>query len=285
MVVLKKVNVDGVSVFYREDGEVKSPTILLLHGFPSSSFQFRNLIPKLATTHHVIAPDLPGFGFTGVPAQLNYEYNFDSLAGTITSFTRILNLDTFAIYVFDYGAPVGFRLALARPDAITAIISQNGNAFEAGLSPFWDGLRKYWDDPSPENLAPIQALTKMEATRFQYLHGEAHPDAVPPETYHLDQALLDRPGNADIQLKLSFDYQTNIALYPKFHEYFRTHQPPLLAVWGKNDPFFLPTGADAFKTVLPKAEIHFVDGGHFPLENHLEEVYDIISKFLSNNGA
>ncbi|KAG5645995.1 hypothetical protein DXG03_004597 [Asterophora parasitica] len=212
----KRVNVDRVSVFYREAGSGKPNTILLLHGFPSSSFQYRNLIPKLAETHHVIsssfkAPDFPGFGFTDVPDDANYEYTFENLSQTIIAFTRILKLDKFAVYMFDYGAPVGLRLddsrlAFARPDAITALISQNGNAFEAGLSPtFWDGIRKYWGDPSAENLAPVEALTKMEATKFQYTHGEAHPEIIPPETYHLDQALLDRPGNAEIQCKLFFD--------------------------------------------------------------------------------
>ncbi|RDB16556.1 hypothetical protein Hypma_002764 [Hypsizygus marmoreus] len=281
-VTINHIDIDRVSVFYREAGNKDAPVLLLLHGFPTSSFQFCNLIPKLAGKYRVIAPDLPGFGFTTVPDDLKFQYTFDNLAATIISFTRVLGLKKFAIYIFDYGAPTGLRLALARPDAITAIISQNGNAFEAGFGEFWGALREYWADPSKREA--IKFLTTMPVTKSQYVDGEANPDAIPPETYHLDQALLDRPGNAEIQLDLFFDYRNNVALYPKFHEYFRQHQPPLLAIWGKNDPIFIPAGAEAFKKVLPNAEIHLVDGGHFPLENHLEEIYVEILRFLARNG-
>ncbi|KAG6916263.1 hypothetical protein DXG01_007607 [Tephrocybe rancida] len=281
--LIKNVKIDGISVFYREAGKKDAPTVLLLHGFPTSSFQYRNLIERLAPKYRVIAPDLPGFGFTDVPSELGYKYTFDNLATTIIGFTKALDLNKFAIYIFDYGAPVGLRLALARPEAITAIISQNGNAFEAGLGSFWDQLREYWSDPSLDNREGLKSLLTLDLTKFQYVQGEANPELVPPETYTLDYALLSRPGNADIQLDLFYDYRTNLALYPKFQEYLKQHKPPVLAVWGKNDPIFISQGAEAFKTVLPEAEVHLVDGGHFPLENHLEEIYLKIIQFLSKH--
>ncbi|KAJ3811308.1 Alpha/Beta hydrolase protein [Lentinula lateritia] len=276
------INVNGVEIFYREAGKEKVPVVLLLHGFPSSSFQYRNLISKLEGKYRVIAPDLPGFGFTKVPDALKYQYTFDNIAKTIEAFVDALNLKKYAIYIFDYGAPTGLRLALSRPSAITAIISQNGNAFEVGLGEFWNGIRKYWNNPTPENRESLLWLTRFEATKFQYEAGEAHPETIPPETYYLDQALMDRPGNADIQLDLQLDYQTNVALYPAFHDYFRNYQPPLLAIWGANDGIFIPAGAKAFKTVLPNAQIRFVDGGHFALENHLDEISGHIISFLES---
>ncbi|KAJ4492466.1 Alpha/beta hydrolase fold protein [Lentinula lateritia] len=279
------INVNGVEIFYREAGKANAPVVLLLHGFPSSSFQYRNLITKLEGKYRVIAPDLPGFGFTKVPDALKYQYTFYNIAKTIEAFVDVLNLKNYAIYIFDYGAPTGLRLALSRPSAITAIISQNGNAFEVGLGEFWNGIRKYWNDPTPYNRKSLVWLTKFEATKFQYEAGEAHPETIPPETYHLDQALMDRPGNADIQLDLQLNYQTNVALYPAFHDYFRNYQPPLLAIWGANDDIFVPAGAEAFKTVLPNAQIHFVDGGHFALENHLDEISAHIISFLENIGV
>ncbi|KAF9456662.1 alpha/beta hydrolase fold protein [Collybia nuda] len=284
MTTTQKINVDGVNVFYREAGHSNAPVFLLLHGFPSSSFQYRNLITKLATKYRVIAPDLPGFGFTEVPENLNYKYTFENLSQTIIKFTHTLNLTQFAIYIFDYGAPTGLSLALSRPDAITAIVSQNGNAFEEGLGEFWGSIRRYWEDPSKEKRDSIRFLLTMDLTKLQYCGGEANPDAVPPETYHLDQALLDRPGNAEIQLDLFLDYRNNVALYPKFHQYFREREPPLLAIWGKNDPIFIPPGANAFRTALPKAEVHLVDGGHFALENHLEEIHGKIIAFMDKIG-
>ncbi|KAF5349798.1 hypothetical protein D9758_010166 [Tetrapyrgos nigripes] len=278
-----KVSVDsGIEVFYREAGDKNLPVILLLHGFPTSSFQYRNLITILAASgkYRVIAPDLPGFGFTIVPPERKYKYTFDDIAKTIEAFTHALKLDSFAVYIFDYGAPTGLRLALARPTAVKAIISQNGNAFEEGLGEFWNHIRPYWAEPNQKNRDSIKWLVQFDATKFQYVTGEAHPERIPPETYHLDQALLDRPGNADIQLDLFLDYQHNIALYPAFHEYFRTHQPPVLAIWGKNDPIFIPPGAEAFKKVLSDAVVKFVDGGHFALENHGEEIGSEILRFL-----
>ncbi|KAG6889753.1 hypothetical protein C0995_014679 [Termitomyces sp. Mi166 len=292
---INTVDIKGIRVFYREAGKQDASTILLLPGFPTSSFQYRNLIERLAPKYRVIAPDLPGFGFTGelshlkrhyskdVPSELNYKYTFDNLANTIIEFTKVLELNKFAIYIFDYGAPTGLRLALARPDSITAIISQNGNAFEAGLSSFWAQLRKYWSEPSQDNREALRSLLTFDVTKFQYVQGEAHPDLVPPETYTLDYALLSRPGNQEIQLDLFYDYRTNVALYPKFHEYFKQYKPPVLAIWGKNDPIFSPPGAEAYKTVLPEAEVYLVDGGHFPLEIHLEEMSAKILDFLSSS--
>ncbi|KAJ3982017.1 Alpha/Beta hydrolase protein [Lentinula detonsa] len=286
------IEADGVHVFYREAGRTNTPVVLLLHGFPSSSFQYRNLITRLARRYRVVAPDLPGFGFTKVPESRKYRYTFDNIAKTIEAFVDVLDLKKYAIYIFDYGAPTGLRHgflildlnSLSRPSAITAIISQNGNAFEAGLGKFWEGIRKYWKEPTPANRQSLVWLTEFNTTKSQYEAGETHPETVPPETYYLDQALMDRPGNADIQLDLCLDYQANVALYPSFHDYFRKYQPPLLAIWGKNDSIFIPDGAEAFKTVLPKAKVHFVNGGHFALENHLDEIASEMIGFLETNG-
>ncbi|KAF9078424.1 Alpha/beta hydrolase fold protein [Rhodocollybia butyracea] len=278
------VEADGVNLFYREAGKKDAPVILLLHGFPSSSFQYRNLIAKLAGDYHVFAPDLPGFGFTKVPETRNYKYTFDNFGKTLEAFVDALSLKKYVIYIFDYGAPVGLRLAVSRPSAITAIVSQNGNAFDVGFSDAWKGIFAYWAAPTAENRKAITWVTQFDTTKSQYESGEAHPERIPPETYHLDQALMDRPGNADIQLDIFLDYRTNVALYSTIHTYFREQQPPLLAVWGKNDGFFIPAGAEAYKTVLPKAEVHFVDGGHFSLENHLDEISSTIIKFLKKNG-
>jgi len=279
----RTIHVDGIDVFYREAGSANAPVLLLLHGFPTSSHQFRNLIPKLSSTYHVIAPDLPGFGFTDVPAERKYTYTFENIAKTIEAFTDALSLKRFTIYIFDYGAPTGFRLALSKPDAITAIITQNGNAFEDGFSPFWASLRAFWADPASANRQEVAGLTSFEATKSQYFTGEAHPERIAPEAYYLDQALLDRPGNADIQLDLFYDYRTNVALYPAFQKYLSEYQPPVLAVWGKNDEIFIPPGAEAYKKLLPKTELHFIDGGHFALENHLDEIAEEILRFLKSN--
>lgn len=279
MTSYRHVTVNGNKIFYREAGSKTSPAILLLHGFPTSSHMFRNLIPAIADRFHVVAPDLPGFGFSGGAER--YHYTFENLAKTIDRFTEVVGLERYAVYVFDYGAPVGLRLALAHPDRITAIISQNGNAYEEGLSEGWNPIQRYWTAATPENRAALREFLSPEATKWQYLHGVQDPKLVAPEAYELDSALLGRPGNDEIQLDLFLDYASNVALYPKFQEYFRSQQPPLLAVWGKNDPFFLPAGAEAFKRDNPNAELRFYDTGHFALETHHQEIADAVRDFLA----
>jgi len=276
---------NGNRIFYREAGPETAPTILLLHGFPTSSHMFRNLIPALADRYHVVAPDLPGFGFSDAPNRTQFRYTFENLTMALDSFIQSIGIERFAIYVFDYGAPVGFRLALARPERITAIISQNGNAYVEGLSQGWNPIQKYWKEPTPENRTALRAFLKPEATKRQYLHGVQDESQVAPESYELDSALLARPGNDEIQLDLFLDYASNVALYPKFQEYFRIKQPSLLAVWGKNDPFFLPPGAEAFKRDNPNAEVHFYDTGHFALETHHQEIAGAIRDFLDRKVA
>jgi len=272
--------VDGHKIFYREAGAKDAPTLLLLHGFPTSSHMFRNLIPPLADRYHVIAPDLPGFGFSKSPNREHFRYTFENLASVIDRFTQTIGLDRYGIYIFDYGAPVGLRLALAHPERITAIISQNGNAYEEGLSQGWNPIQKYWKAPTPANRAALKNFLTPDATKSQYLHGVADESLVAPEVYELDSALLTRAGNDEIQLDLFLDYASNVALYPKFQAYFRTHRPPLLAVWGKNDPFFLPQGAEAFRRDNPDAEVHLLDTGHFALETHSSEIAGTILAFL-----
>ncbi len=280
MIKYQHATVDGHKIFYREAGPKTAPTILLLHGFPTSSHMFRNLIPALADRYHVVAPDLPGFGFSDAPDRKQFRYTFERLATVIGSFTETIGLERFAIYVFDYGAPVGLRLGLAHPERITAIISQNGNAYEEGLSDGWNPIQKYWKEPTAENREALREFLKPEATKWQYSHGVQDTALLAPEAYQLDSALLARPGNDEIQLDLFLDYASNVALYPKFQEYFRTKRPPLLAVWGKNDPFFLPPGAEAFKRDNPSAEMHFFDTGHFALETHAQEIGRAINDFL-----
>jgi pimeloyl-ACP methyl ester carboxylesterase len=277
----RSVPVDGTRVFYREAGDPAAPAVLLLHGFPTSSHMFRALIPDLAAAYHVIAPDLPGFGFSDAPPRSAFAYTFDHLAQVIDRFTETLALDRFALYVFDYGAPVGFRLALAHPERVTALISQNGNAYEDGLSAAWNPLQAYWRDPTPAHRAALRAFLNPEATRFQYLHGVADPELVAPESFTLDQLFLDRPGNAEIQLDLFGDYASNVKLYPSFQAYLRTHRPPTLVVWGQHDPFFLPAGAEAFRRDNPAAEVHLLPAGHFALETHAGEVARLIRDFLA----
>ncbi|KAJ7511154.1 Alpha/Beta hydrolase protein [Mycena galericulata] len=285
LTAIKHVVVDsGVSVFYRTASPANdpgAPTILLLHGFPTSSHQYRNLIPLLASHYNVVAPDFPGFGFTTVPAERKYTYTFAALTHTIGEFLDALAIKSFAVYIFDYGAPVALRLALERPTAITAIIAQNGNAYKEGLGPAWAPIEKYWaSDSAADRAAVAAALLTFDTTKWQYTHGTPAPAAIEPESYTLDWALLQRPGNFDIQLDLFYDYQTNVALYPKFHEYFRKSQVPLLAVWGKNDEFFIPPGAEAFKRDLPKAEVILLDAGHFAEETNTAEIAELIKKFL-----
>ena len=281
-VSIQKVEADGVNVFYRAAGDASAPVILLLHGFPASSFMFRELIPRLADAYRVIAPDLPGFGFTQVPSDRNYIYSFDQLALTTDAFTKALKINRYAIYVFDYGAPTGFRLAMAHPERVAAIVTQNGNAYEEGLGDVWGPIRKYWAEPTAENREVLRRnILTLDGTRWQYTHGVSDPDSVPPESYTLDAALLERPGNKDTQLDLFLDYASNVKLYPKFQEYFRKSRPPLLAIWGKNDPFFVPAGAEAFRKDLPKATIEFLDTGHFALETHVIEIAGAMRNFLA----
>ncbi len=272
--------VEGCRIFYREAGAQNAPAVLLLHGFPTSSHMFRGLIPLLSEHYRVIAPDLPGFGFSDAPERAGFAYTFDHLAQVIDRFTGAIGLNRYAIYVFDYGAPIGFRLALKHPERIAAIITQNGNAYAEGLSEGWNPIQKYWQEPTPENRAALRSFLTLETTRWQYVHGVSDETLVAPESYTLDAALLARPGNEDIQLDLFLDYASNVALYPKFQEYFRQRRPPLLAVWGKRDPFFLPPGAEAFKRDMPTAEILFYDTGHFALETHVEEIGAAIRDFL-----
>jgi pimeloyl-ACP methyl ester carboxylesterase len=278
----KTAQVDGCKIFYREAGDPQTPAVLLLHGFPTSSHMFRNLIPELAGQYHVVAPDLPGFGFSDAPDHKTFAYTFDHLAEVIGDFVEQLGLKRFAVYVFDYGAPVGFRLALRYPDRISGLISQNGNAYVEGLSDDWAPVRAYWENPTQKNRDVLRSLSTLETTRWQYHHGVTNAEErVAPEAIFLDQALLDRPQSAEIQLDLIGDYKNNVALYPKFQEFFRTHRPPTLAVWGKNDPFFLPAGAEAFRRDNPSAKVVFYDTGHFALETHAAEIGAEIRAFLS----
>jgi pimeloyl-ACP methyl ester carboxylesterase len=276
----RKADVDGLKVFYREAGHVNAPTLLLLHGFPSASHMFRELIPALSDRFHVVAPDLPGFGQSDMPPRDGFPYTFAKLAEVIERFTELLGLARFAIYVFDYGAPTGFRLAVRHPERITAIVSQNGNAYEEGLSDGWNPIQAYWQDASPANRDALRSFLTPEATVWQYTHGVSDVARVSPDGYSLDSFYLARPGAHDVQLDLFGDYKSNVALYPAFQAYFRIHRPPFLAVWGEHDPFFLPPGAKAFKRDIPNAEIRFFDTGHFALETHCAEIAEAIREFL-----
>jgi len=278
----RSVSVDDLKVFYREAGGEDAPALLLLHGFPSASHMFRDLIPLLADRFHLIAPDLPGFGQSDMPDRRNFTYTFDRIAGVIDRFTEVVGLNRFAIYVFDYGAPTGFRLAVKHPDRITAIISQNGNAYEEGLSEGWAPIRAYWRDSSQANRDALRSFLTPETTHWQYIHGVTDPTTVSPDGQALDNLYLARPGADEVQLDLLGDYKSNIALYPTFQNYFRTHRPPLLAVWGKNDPFFLPPGAEAFRRDNPQAVVRFLDTGHFALETHAIEIAEEIRDFLAH---
>ena len=280
-VSFKKANVDGFNIFYREVGSRDAPSILLLHGFPTSSHMFRDLIPLLADRFHIIAPDLPGFGQSDMPARGTFNYTFDNIAAVIDRFTEMVGLKRFAVYVFDYGAPTGFRLAANHPERISAIISQNGNAYEEGLSDGWNPIRAYWQDESETNRSALRMMLKPETTLWQYTHGVSDTSSVSPDGYTLDNHYLSRAGADEIQLDLFGDYKSNVALYPTFQDYFRSHKPPFLAVWGKNDPFFLPAGAEAFKRDIPAANVRFFDTGHFALETHADEIAAAIREFLS----
>ena len=277
-----RVDADGIRIFYREAGPSDAPVVLLLHGFPTSSFQYRELIPHLADRYRVIAPDLPGFGFTEVPNERHYKYTFDALAESIAAFTDALSLKRYALYVFDYGAPTGFRLAMAHPERVTAIVSQNGNAYEEGLGDAWAPIRRYWSDPIAENRDAIRSVLNLEGMRREYASGIPNPETIAPEGYTLDAALLARPGNVDIQLDLFLDYANNVKLYPAFQEYFRKWKPPLLAIWGRYDPYFIPAGAEAFRRDIPNATVQFLDTGHFALETHVQEIALAIREFLAS---
>ena len=276
----RTAEVDGLRIFYREAGRVDAPTLLLLHGFPSAGHMFRDLIPLLADRFHLVAPDLPGFGQSDMPSPNGFKYTFDNLARVIDRFTEVIGLERFVIYIFDYGAPVGLRIAAKHPDRITAIISQNGNAYEEGLSEGWSPIQAYWCEPNQANRDALRSFLAPETTLFQYTHGVSDPSLVSPDGRSLDDHYLARAGAQEAQLDLFLDYVSNVALYPTFQAYFRNHQPPFLAVWGKNDPFFLPAGAEAFKRDIPGAEVHFFDTGHFALETHSAEIAAVIRDFL-----
>jgi len=277
----RTADVDGFKVVYREAGSAEAPKLLLLHGFPSAGHMFRDLIPLLADRFHIVAPDLPGFGQSDMPPRENFKYTFDNIASVIDRFTKVIDLDRFAVYVFDYGAPTGFRLAVRHSERITAIISQNGNAYLEGLSEGWSPIQAYWQDPSQANREALRAFLTPEMTRWQYTHGVPDPTMVSPDGQNLDNFYLTRPGAHEVQLDLFGDYKSNVALYPTFQKYFRTHQPPLLAVWGKNDPFFVPPGAEAFKRDNPRAVVRFFDTGHFALETHAAEIAGAMRVFLA----
>jgi pimeloyl-ACP methyl ester carboxylesterase len=276
----RKANVDGFNVFYREAGRVDAPTLLLLHGFPSAGHMFRELIPALSDRFHVVAPDLPGFGQSDMPPRHRFSYTFARLAEVIERFTEVIGLARFAIYVFDYGAPTGFRMAIRHPERVTAIISQNGNAYEEGLSDGWNPIRAYWMEGSEANRQSLRSFLSPETTIWQYTHGVRDTTMVSPDGFSLDNFYLTRPGADEAQLDLFGDYKSNVEMYPEFQAYFRKQRPPLLAVWGKNDPFFLPAGAEAFKRDIPGAEVHFFDTGHFALETHCNEISAAIRQFL-----
>ena len=284
-VKIHNISVDGVDLFYREAGKPSNPTVLLLHGYPSSSHQYRHLMPILAAKYHVLSPDYPGFGFTTVPASRNYNYTFDSIATTTSKWLSALNIDSYIVYIFDYGAPIGERLALQNPTAIKGIISQNGNAYTEGFGPAWPTLKNYYDDPMNKTYEEAaRAVITFEGTKMQYTTGAKDPSVIEPESFTLDAALLAAPGQVDVQLGFFRDYKNNIPLYAPFQAYLREYQPPLLAVWGKNDPFFGPDGATAFKKDVPSAEVHLLDAGHFILETNLFEVVGIVEKFLAGHG-
>jgi pimeloyl-ACP methyl ester carboxylesterase len=279
----KFADVGGLKLFYREAGDARRPTVLLLHGFPSASHMFRDLIPELEAHYHVVAPDLPGFGMTEQPDRDQFRYTFENITNVIYRFTEVLGLDKFAIYVFDYGAPVGFRLAVQHPERITAIVTQNGNTYLEGVSDAFAPVMTYWNEPNQANREALRGLVAPETTLFQYTHGVGDPSMVSPDGRNLDDFYLSRPGNDEIQLDLLLDYQSNVALYGTIQSYLREHQPPVLAIWGRNDPFFIPPGAEAFKRDVPEADVRFVESGHFALETHSAEIGAAMRTFLAKH--
>lgn len=283
-VTYKTVKVDGLDIFYREAGDPQKPTLLLLHGFPSSSHMFRELIPKLSDKFHVVAPDYPGFGYSSTPSVTEYDYTFDNLSSVVEKFVNTIGLKTFTIYVQDYGAPVGYRIAVRNPERITGLIVQNGNAYNEGLEGFWNPIRAYWEKPTDENATKLREFLKLDATKWQYTHGTRNPQNVSPDSYNFDQFLLERPGNKDIQLKLFLDYRSNPPLYPQWQAYFRKYQPPTLIVWGKNDQTFVAAGAEAYKRDLKNIDFNLLDTGHFALEEDGDLIADRIRNFFNKKG-
>lgn len=280
MVAYRQIDVNGIKLAYREAGRIGARKIVLLHGFPTSSHMYRELIPALADDYHVIAPDYPGFGYSDSPDRATFSYTFDHIAAVVQRFLTAVGVDRFSIFVQDYGAPVGFRLASAQPQSIEAIISQNGNAYEEGLTPAWDPIRQYWEKPTPENRENLRALLQRDFTKLQYVSGARDPESISPDTWMLDQHLLDRPGNAEIQLDLFFDYRNNLAQYQLWQAYFREHQPPTLVIWGRNDPFFAPAGALAYAKDLKDVDVHLINAGHFALEGNVDLYTFLIKRFL-----
>ncbi|MBK1439604.1 alpha/beta hydrolase [Parapedobacter sp. ISTM3] len=278
----RSVQLNGLDIFYRESGPADAPVLLLLHGYPTSSHMFRNLIPLLNGRYRIIAPDLPGFGYSSAPSHKTFTYTFDRLASVMQDFIEHLELTKFAIYVFDYGAPTGYRLAMSNPEKITAIISQNGNAYEEGLGEGWKPIQAYWKHDTQENRDALRGFVTLAGTKFQYYTGVPDESLIAPEVITMDQYFLDRPGSDEIQLDLLRDYKNNVLLYPKFQAYFSTWKPRLLAVWGNKDPFFLPPGAEAYKRDIPDAIVKFYDTGHFALETHAAEIGADILKFLDS---
>jgi pimeloyl-ACP methyl ester carboxylesterase len=278
-------NIDGLNVFYREAGPADAPVVLLLHGFPTSSHMFRNLMPILATKHRVIAPDYPGFGQSDAPDHASFKYGFQRFADMVDALLRNLKVDRFTMYVMDYGAPVGYRLALKDPARVTGLIVQNGNAYEEGLRDFWNPLKAYWADPSQPMREALHGLVTLESTQFQYLDGMSDPARISPDNWVHDQALLDRPGNREIQMDLFLDYGTNVPLYPQFQAFFRAHRPPTIIVWGRNDKIFPEAGAHPYLRDLPDAELHLLDTGHFALEDKLDEIAPLLMGFLDRTQA
>lgn len=281
-VTYRTADVDGFEIFYREAGDRANPTILMLHGFPSSGHQYRDIIPMLEQQFHIVAPDLPGFGRSAMPARGDFTYSFDNIAAVIDRFTEVIGLRHYAIYVFDYGAPTGLRIALAHPERIAAIISQNGNAYEEGLSEGWDPIQRYWREPTPVHREALREFLTPASIWWQYTHGTPDATLVSPDGAALDSAYMARDGAAEVQLDLFLDYASNVALYPAFQAYFRAHRPKLLAVWGRNDPFFLPAGAEAYRRDIPDADIRFLETGHFAIETHAAEIAAAIGGFLGH---
>lgn len=282
----KTIKIDGLDIFYREAGPKDAPTILLLHGFPTSSHMFRNLIPALADKFHLIAPDYPGFGYSSAPSLNEYEYTFDNLAKTMDKFTEVVGLEKYSIYLMDYGAPVGYRLAVLHPERVQTLIVQNGNAYQEGIdNEFWNPIKAYWKDRSKEKGDSLKSILTLEATKWQFLHGVRNIESVSPDTWNHVQPLLDRPGNQEIQLALFFSYGSNPPHYPEWQEYFRKHQPPTLVVWGKNDPIFPAAGAEPYKRDLKNLEYHLLDTGHFALEEDGVPIAKLIRDFLEKQNA
>jgi pimeloyl-ACP methyl ester carboxylesterase len=282
----RTVTIDGLDIFYREAGPQEAPTVLLLHGFPTSSHMFRHLIPALADAFHLVAPDYPGFGYSSAPPVDQFDYTFDHLADVVEKFTEQLGLTRYTLYVQDYGAPVGFRLAVKHPERVTGLVVQNGNAYEEGLDhDFWQPLKVYWQDRTDQHAEPLRGFLTLDGTKWQYTHGVRHVEAISPDTWTLDQARLDRPGNQDIQLALFYDYRTNVPLYPTWHAYFRQHQPPTLIVWGQHDKIFPAEGAHPYKRDLRTLEFHLLDTGHFALEEDGDRIASLMRDFLRKHLA